>query len=61
MILEVEFPENETYNLLGKSASPIEDSVMESIASELKSQREKQNLSLSQIAADTHISVRHLQ
>lgn len=34
---------------------------MESIASELKSQREKQNLSLSQIAADTHISVRHLQ
>jgi cytoskeletal protein RodZ len=34
---------------------------MESIASELKSQREKQNLSLSQIAADTHISLRHLQ
>ena len=34
---------------------------MESIASELKSQREKQKVPLSQIAADTHISVRHLQ
>lgn len=34
---------------------------MESIASELKAQRENRKISLSQIAADTRISLRHLQ
>jgi cytoskeletal protein RodZ len=34
---------------------------MESIASELKAQRESRNISLSQIAADTHISLHYLQ
>lgn len=34
---------------------------MESIASELKAQRESRNISLAQIAADTHISLHYLQ
>jgi len=34
---------------------------MESVASHLKSEREKRNISLAQIAADTRISLRHLQ
>jgi cytoskeleton protein RodZ len=34
---------------------------MESVASELKSQREKQNISLAQIAKDTRISLRYLE
>ncbi len=34
---------------------------MESVASTLKSEREKRNISLSQIAADTRISLRHLE
>lgn len=34
---------------------------MESIASELKAQRENRKISLAQIAADTRISMRHLQ
>jgi cytoskeleton protein RodZ len=35
--------------------------VMESIASELKTQRESRYISLAQIAADTNISLRHLE
>jgi cytoskeleton protein RodZ len=35
--------------------------IMESVASELKSQREKQNISLVQISEDTRISMRYLQ
>jgi cytoskeletal protein RodZ len=34
---------------------------MGSVASELKSEREKRKISLAQIAADTHISLRHLE
>jgi cytoskeleton protein RodZ len=34
---------------------------MASVGSELKSEREKRNISLSQIAADTRISLRHLE
>jgi cytoskeleton protein RodZ len=34
---------------------------MESVASQLKSEREKRKISLSQIAADTHISLRYLE
>jgi transcriptional regulator with XRE-family HTH domain len=34
---------------------------MGSVASELKSEREKRNISLAQIAADTHISLRYLE
>jgi cytoskeletal protein RodZ len=34
---------------------------MESIASELKAQRESRNISLAQIASDTHISLRYLE
>jgi len=34
---------------------------MASIAAELKSEREKRGVTLAQIAADTHISVRHLE
>jgi cytoskeleton protein RodZ len=34
---------------------------MESVSSELRSQREKQNISLAQIAEDTRISLRHLE
>ncbi len=34
---------------------------MESVASELKSEREKRKISLAQIAADTRISLRHLE
>jgi cytoskeleton protein RodZ len=34
---------------------------MESVASELKSQREKKNISLAQVAEDTRISLRHLK
>ena len=34
---------------------------MESIAAELKSEREKRGVTLEQIAADTHISLRHLE
>jgi cytoskeleton protein RodZ len=34
---------------------------MESVAAELKTEREKRNISLEQISADTHISLRHLK
>lgn len=34
---------------------------MVSVAAELKSEREKRNISLAQIAEDTHISLRHLE
>jgi cytoskeleton protein RodZ len=46
------------YLLLIYSSSSL---IMESVASELKSRREKQNISLAQIAEDTRISLRHLE
>lgn len=41
--------------------NPDKDPAMESIAAVLKSQREQRKLSLSQVAADTRISTRHLE
>lgn len=41
--------------------NPGKDPAMESIAAVLKSQREQRKLSLSQVAADTRISTRHLE